>query len=637
MGKPRFISLDVETRSVTDLRVTGVYRYVEDPTTDVWCAAYRIDDGPIRLWHNGDPFPSDMDAALADGAYVRAWNAQFERLIWRDVLAPRHGWPALETRRFVCSMVAAAAAGLPMNLEEAAIVLGLAEKKDMAGSRLMLQMAKPRRVEDGTIIWWDDAGRRTRLAEYCAQDVATECAAWARLPPCMDKRERALYLLDQDINDRGVALDRDLIVAARQLAATATAALNEELSALTGGVVPAATKVQDLKTWVKARGVKTAVLDKARVAELLDGDLPDDVRRALEIRAEAGKSSIRKYDKMLDVVCADGRVRGMLQFYGAGTGRWAGRLIQPQNFPKGTVKADEATIRAIKDGTLTGDVMETLSAALRGALVAGEGRELYVADFNAIEARVVAWLAGETRLVNLFASGGKVYETMAALIFGVRVEDVTPEQRQVGKMVVLGCGFGMGPAKFAAQTGVDPALAERAVAAYRERNARIKRLWYDLDDAAIRTVRTGAPTRVGHLTFRLVWDWLAMWLPSGRALWYHRPRIIERAVPWGGTRPAVEIDTRNSVTRQWESLAMYGGIWTENATQAVARDLMADALFRVGAGGFQTVLTIHDEAVAEGEPGRDVEEFVSLLEIVPEWAAGCPIKAEGWNGTRYRK
>lgn len=658
MRKPRFISLDFETRSTVDLRKTGVYTYAEDPTTDVWCAAYRVGDGPIRIWHHGDPFPPDLDGALRDGAYLRAWNAQFERIIWREVMVRKHGWPALDNDRFVCSMVAAAAAGLPMNLEEAAIVLGLAEQKDMAGSRLMHQMAKPRKIEDdGTIVWWDDRERRERLAAYCAQDVKTEVAAWARLPPCMDKRERRLYLLDQRINDRGVRLDLPLIDSARVLARQATAGLNAELKTLTGGTVPAATKVEDLKTWVRARGVPTRVLDKARVAELLAGDLPGDVRRALEIRAEAAKTSVRKYAKMAEVAGADGKARGLLQFYGAGTGRWAGRQIQPQNFPKGSVKITPAIVEAVRERDLSGlgdhPPMEVLSSLLRGALIPSDGSAFYVADFNAIEARVVAWLAGETRLVNLFASGGKVYETMAARVFGGRVEDVTPEQRQVGKMVVLGCGFQMGPNKFAAQTGVEAALAESAVRAYREANPAIPQLWYGLDDAALACVRRQStlPVRYRGLSFRLVGDWLAMDLPSGRALWYHRPRIVERLCPWTqrvrdasgnfvelpAYKPAVEIDTRNSVTRKWEAQQMYGGIWTENATQAVARDLMADALLRTEPAGYRTVLTVHDEVIAEHEPGRDIAEFVDLLSVVPTWAAGCPVKAEGWTGDRYRK
>lgn len=646
MTKPLYISLDVETRSLADLRECGVYKYAEHPSTDVWCVSYGIGGSPIQTWLRGDPFPNDLRDALDAGGYIRAWNAQFERIIWRDILVRKHGWPALDTRRFVCSMVVAAAAGLPMSLEEAAIVLKLSEQKDAAGARLMMQMTKPRKVmDDGTIIWWEDAAKIARLAAYCEQDVRTESAIWRRLPPCMDRRERALYLLDQDINDRGVAVDLDLVGGATRLASREAARLDAELLDLTGGSVPGASKLADLKRWVAARGVRTPTLDKVSVARLLESDkLPLDVKRALEIRAAAGKTSVAKYAKAEAAACEDGRARGLLQFYGAGTGRWAGRLLQPQNYPKHpkTWRLTPELYRGILDGTLTEDVMETLSFALRGMFVPSPGSAFYVADFNAIEARVVAWLAGEMRLVKLFASGGKVYETMASLIFGVPVDQVTPEQRDVGKMVVLGCGFGMGARKFAAQTGVEEALAERAVRAYRDVNPRIPELWYGLDDAAVRTVRTGAPSTCGRLRFRRVAEWLALDLPVGRSLWYHRPRIVEREVPWSTPekpvfRPAVQVDVRDNVTRQWVPLDMYGGIWTENATQAVARDLMADAMVRVEAAGYRTVLTIHDELIAEADPSRDIGEFVALLSVVPEWAPGCPIKAEGWTGDRYRK
>jgi DNA polymerase len=647
VSSPRFLKIDFETRSTVDLRKSGVYRYAEDPTTDVWCAAYQVDDRPIKVWHLGEDAPREVEDALSDGAYIRAWNAAFERIIWREILSKRHGWPYPGDDKFVCSMVVAAAAGLPMSLEEAAIVLGLQEQKDMAGSRLMMQMTKPRKVNnDGTIIWWDDAAKRERLAEYCRQDVRTEDAAWRRLPACMGRSERRLYLLDQRINDRGVRLDLPLIHAGQLVAKRSAAGLTKELQELTGGVVSAPTKIEDLKTWIRSYGIQTDVLDKARVETLLSGKaLPDNVRRALEIRQEAAKTSVKKLTAMTACVGADERVRGLLQFYGAGTGRWSGRLIQPQNFPKGTVKITEEVIQAVLSGNPAkvrkfGNPLEVLSSLLRGTIIASPDRALYVADYNAIEARVIAWLADETRMIGLFASGGKVYEAMAARIFGVKIADVTPEQRQVGKMVVLACGFGMGPEKFAAQAGVDIELARQAVASYRELNSKIKQFWYDADDAAVTAVkrRSTVPIRAGkHIAFRVVGNWLAMDLPSGRALWYHRPRIVERPVPWGGTKPAVEIDCRNSVTRQWEAAQMYGGIWAENATQAVARDLMCGGIVRTEAAGFSTILTVHDEIIAEAAPDRSVEEYVALLSVVPEWAAGCPVKAEGWSGNRYRK
>lgn len=648
---PNFIAIDFETRSRVDLRTAGVYRYAEDNSTDVWCAAYTINGGPMRSWVLGQAVPHDLAEAVRAGFYVRAWNAQFERLIWRDVWGPKHGIPIPDDDRYVCSMVLASAAGLPASLEEAAIVLDLATKKDMEGRRLMLQMSQPRRIEeDGTVVWWTDRAKIKRLVEYCATDVVVESAIWPLLPPAMDRRERAIYLLDQRINDRGIRLDAALIAAGRELATTETARINREIARATDGKVSTVNKIMDLKQWVMAHlGRPIETLDKAAVEALCaDDTVPEHVRHVLDLRAAGAKSSVKKLDAMRRVMCADGSARGLLRYYGAGTGRWAGRLIQPQNFPRGSITITEDVVAAIMARDVDaveahGPVMDVVSSALRGCLIADPGTALYVADFAQIEARVVAWLAGQSDLLALFASGGLVYEEMAAVIFGVPVDEVTKEQRQVGKAAVLGCGFQMGPKRFAESAGVDLDLAERAVAAYREQNFRIKQLWFATQDTAIAAVQRQSATPLAvkgtgkKLTFRLHGDWLAMGLPSGRSLWYHRPRLVERETPWGETRPAVEVDVQNGQTRKWEAQMMYGGLWTENATQAVARDLMADALFRLETEGFAVRLTVHDEVIATSEPSRDVGGFVDVLSAVPEWAAGCPVMAEGWTGMRYRK
>lgn len=646
---PRFLALDLETRSTVDLKRTGVYPYAAHPDTDVWCAAYAFDDGPVQVWFRGEPLPDDLRAALEDPAvYVRAWNAQFERILMRDVLTPRHGWPAVPLERFVCTMVAGRAAGLPGSLEEAAIALQLAEQKDMAGSRLMMQMAKPRRVEDdGTLVWWDDPVKLERLARYCAQDVAVEREVFRRLPPSLDRRERTIWLADQRINDRGIRLDRPLIEAMIRRVAKETAKLDREMSGLTSGAATT-TGVAKIKAWVTMRtGEDPGSLDKDAIDAILErDDLPDDVRRVLEIRRVAAKASNAKLKAMLRAIGDDDVVRGLLQYYGAGTGRWAGRLVQPQNFPRGEVKITPETIDALKRGrALTTDPLETVSSALRGCLIADPGTSLFVADFAQIEARVVAWLAGQGDLLALFASGGAVYEEMAATIFNVPVAEVTKDQRQLGKMAVLGCGFQMGAARFAEQAGVELELAKTAVDAYRAKNFRIRALWWNAQDTAVRVVERGSKAPVpipgtdGKLTFRIHGEWLAMGLPSGRSLWYYGPRIVMRPVPWDKTTeyPAVMIETVNGLTRKWETQTMYGGLWVENATQAVARDLMADAILRLEAAGYDVRLTVHDEVIATASPSRSVEEFVNVMSAVPSWAAGCPVAAEGWAGDRYRK
>lgn len=652
----RFVSVDFETRSATDLPKVGVYTYAEHDTTDVLCMAYSFDEAPddVKLWIKGQAFPADLKTAIVDGAYLRAWNANFERTIWRLCCEPKYGWPAVAEDRWVCTMALALASGLPGKLESAAIVLGAAQQKDAAGHRLMLQVSKPRTRDPLT--WWDDDDRLHRLYEYCRQDVRTEDSIWALLPPAMDRRERLLWLLDQRINDRGVRLDLTLIRTAASMAEQELARLDGRMSDLTSGKVTNATKVMDLKRWVEGKqGIVVPSLDKASVATLLlDDSLYLDVREALEIRQEAGKSSVAKYLTMLDCVGQGDRARGMLQYYGAGTGRWAGRLIQMQNFPKGNLHPDDLphTIAWVKQGErlnvslVYGRVLDVLSSLLRSCLVPSEGRVFDVADYSSIEARVVAWLAGQEDLVDLFAGGGKVYHALAAEVFGIPVESITKSMPEyaVGKMGILGCGFGMGKVKFAAQAKIDEALADRVVQSYRRLYPKIVALWANMDATALDVVTRGVtgwqpvPGTQDRVAFRVFGGYLCMRLPSGRALWYHGPRIVERLTPWGAIRPSVQIRALDSTTRQWNAVDLYGGLLTENAVQAIARDIMADAMLRVDATpGHETVLTVHDELVVESDPTTSHTALEEMLTQTPTWAVGCPISAEGWRGDRYRK
>ena len=650
MPSPTFCSIDLETRSLADLRATGVHRYAEDPSTEVLCVAYAYENEPVKIWRSlTDPMPQDLVDLVISDIYFKAWNAQFERTIWNRVLRRQHGLLPLPTEKWVCSMAIGRAAGLPGSLEDAAIALGLQEQKDKEGSRLMLQMTKPRSLDPLT--WWEDEDRLKRLEAYCAQDVVVEREIFKRLPPAMDRRERKIWVVDQAINDRGVKLDIPLIHSASKIAVAEQSRLSRAIKRVTGGVVSSITRVADLKTWLIARtGVDVESVDKAAIEALLaDDNLAPDVRDALLIRQEAAKSSVKKLEAMLKAVGSLDRVRGLLQYFGAATGRWAGRLVQPQNFPRGSVKVTETVLDSIRTGdplavSRHGSALEVISSALRGMLIAGDRKVFYVADYAQIEARVVAWLAGQKDLLDLFAKGGKVYEEMAAVIFGIPVGEVTPEQRQLGKMAILGCGFQMGAKRFAEQASVDLSLAERTVAAYREKNYRIREFWWNLQDAAQVVVSRGLTSRLevpgtgGKIAFRMAGKWLAMDLPSGRSLWYYDPKIVMRPVPWSKDPvPSVQVMAMNSYTRKWEPAQMYGGLWCENATQAVARDLMADAILRLEANNFPVVLTVHDEIIAEAYPTESVETFVNLLSEVPSWAEGCPVKAEGWSGTRYRK
>jgi hypothetical protein len=978
---PELLHLDLETRSTVDLKVAGPWVYAQHPSTDLWCACWAIGDGPIQTWRPGDPPPSPLVEHVTAGHPLVAHNAMaFERVIWRHILAPRYGWPEPALEQWHCTAALAAAMALPRSLNEAARALGLPVQKDMGGHRLMLQMARPRLIEpDGRIIWWAIPDKVRRLIAYCRQDVEVERALHRRLRPLSDE-ERELFLLDARINERGVAVDLQLVGAAERLVAETQAELDAEMYGLTGGVVEAATQAGRLVTWLRTRGIEAESVDKPAVAELLDADLPDDVRRVLEVRAEAARSSTAKLQAFRARTCRDGRLRDNLLYHGAATGRWSGKGLQAQNLPRPSTVADvDAAIRDIRAGKATwwidlfhGPPMGVVSDCLRGMLVAGPGMELIAADFAAIEARVLAWLAGQRDLVRLFATGGDVYRHMAAEIYGWPADSIAKGslERQLGKQAVLGCfaagtpvlttrgwvpieavsttdrlwdgiewvgsdgvverglkhvinlagvavtpdheilteegwrtasqvahagtrclrsaivlassrlpassmapeaacgrssanaaaepkagltsticgrgglpdvigapggrqrlrtaiskalactwrtiasavfgqtatlqcwpvamiqrvaptratgaagsalfqsgttgggscatsscspagttpawssiastttaptasaivawrhvlsrtatrgrrlrsstvargcarrtstdsialatgahrpsagssaparrltrssasktaaavptydianagprhrftilteagpllvhncGYGLGAAKFVttcANAGIEiaQAMAERVVHTYRATNHRIVALWRELEDAAMRAVeQPGAiiPAAADRLRFRVKGGFLWLVLPSGRPLAYASPRIEDVETPWGELRPQVTHLGVTSIGRKWERQTTYGGRWSENATQAIARDLLAAAMLRLEAASYPVVLSVHDEIVAEVPAGfGSVEQFERIMCQLPDWAQGCPVAAEGWRGLRYRK
>jgi DNA polymerase bacteriophage-type len=651
-----FLHLDVETRSTVALKLAGPWVYAQHASTDLWCACWAIGAGAIQTWRPGDPPPTELVEHVAAGHPVVAHNAMsFERVIWRHVLAARYGWPEPTLEQWHCTGALAAAMALPRSLDEAARALGLPAQKDIAGHRLMLQMARPRLIEpDNSIVWWDVPGKVARLIAYCRQDVEVERALHRRLRFLSDA-EREVFLLDARINERGVAVDLELVEAAEALVAETQAQLDAEMRRLTGGVVEAATQSGRLLRWLRARGVEADSVDKPAVAELLGTDLPDDVRRVLEVRAEAARSSTAKLKAFRARTCRDGRLRDNLLYHGAGTGRWSGRGVQLQNLPRPSIIVDtEAAITALKReepwwiDAFHGPPMGVVSDCLRGMLIASPGTELIAADFAAIEARALAWLAGQRDLIRLFATGSDVYRQMAAEVYGRSVDAIAKGsfERQLGKQAVLGCGYGLGAPKFrttCAKAGIpiDEALAERVVKTYRTTNDRIVALWRELDDAALRAVEQPGltvPAAAGRVRFRINNDFLWLILPSGRPLAYAKPRIKDVETPWGELRPQATYLGVNSVTRAWERQRAYGGKWTENVVQAVARDLLAAAMLRLEQAGYRIVLSVHDELVAEVPAGAgSLQEFEATMCQLPDWANGCPVAAEGWRGLRYRK
>jgi DNA polymerase len=683
------LHLDFESRSAIDLRKTGAHAYAEDPTTGVWCCAYAVDDEPVDIWTPGEPPPLEVLQSVEEGWPIYAHNASFERLIWRHVM-PLYDWPVPRDEQYRCTMVMCHAMALPGALENAAPALGLDVRKDAKGRALMLQMAKPR--TESPLTWWDDEEKKQRLYAYCKQDVEVERELHKRLVP-LKPSELDLWHLDLKINDRGIYIDETLCHQALKVIAAATERLNAEIAHVTDYAVSAVTNVQSLLTWVKGHGIDVSELNKESLTELLvRDDLPDDVRRALEIRQEGGKASVAKVKALLACKSRDGTAKGLLQFHGANTGRYAARRFQPQNLmrPDDDYDADLA-IDAIMGGDaerielLYGPPLSTVGQSIRGMVVAKKGNRLLASDFSNIEGRGIAWLAGEEWKLDAFraydtGTGPDLYKVSAAGIFGVPVETIGKDsKRQIGKVAELALGYQGGPRAFKTMAkgygmrieehydvimdNADPALIDEAFdawetygrkqglsartwlpgevvkRAWRRKHPAIETFWNDMEAAAIEAVeRPGRVCIVGHLKFRKAGSFLWMQLPSGRCLCYPYPVIKEKRTPWGTKKPTLHFMGVNSLTKKWEQLSTYGGKLAENATQAIARDVLTDAMVRLEAAGYPIILTVHDEAVAELPVGQgSLEEFEAIMREQPSWCPGFPIAAEGWEGERYRK
>lgn len=648
------LSCDFETRSTVDLPKTGVYPYARHKDTDIWCMAYAFDDEDVQVWVPSEPLPQRIKDHIENGGELRAWNAAFERQIWNEIMVPRYGAPRPDMDQWYCTMADAAAMGLPRALGQAALAMGLTIEKDEEGKRLMLRMSKPRRMEGKYAIWWDDPDKLARLIAYCKVDVDVERAAakaLRRLPP----DEREMYLLTERMNDRGIRTDLPLARAAQKIVDEGVQRAAITLTRVTDGAVEAVTKTGDLKRWLGEQGIEVDSVAKAPVAELLaDPNLPLKVRAALTARAEAGKSSTAKLRSILTATSPhDGRAHGLLNYHAASTGRWGGALIQPQNFPRGNVPDVESFIDAVMHNDYDGidlfyHPVEVVSSMLRSMLLAEDGKLLMAGDYSAIEARVVNWLAGQEDILDLFRNGVDVYVHNASILYGITMDDVQKfPHRQTGKFQELGCGFGMGweKAMSAAKTvyglDLDEATARRVVEGYRETHAKVKQLWYDANDAALAAVATpfvkvsfGAEGRQSD--FMRAGGYLWLKLPSGRLLSYAQPRIESSLTKYGREVQTVMVSAVNGVTRKWERRSLYGGLIVENITQAVARDIMAQAMLRAEASGYEPVLSVHDEIVVE-TPTPDAAAFSELMSVVPDWAEGLPIDVETWVGERYRK
>lgn len=671
--------IDYETRSACNLKRHGTYRYSVDPTTEILCLIWRLPHwvpGRTALWHPAFldlPEHFEEDAILEllewieEGGLVEAHSVFFEWCIWTNIQHARHGWPLIPFEQWRCSAAKAAAHSLPRGLEDAAIALKLPIRKDMEGSKVMKKMSKPRKslkkerlqwAKDGItppkLLWHESPELLARLIEYCRLDVLSEEGLSHALPD-LNEQETQVFLMDLRMNAKGFQLDKDAVKVAHRLIFREGVLLNQELRTLTKGQVKKATQRPKMLAWFNEQGLDIDNTQKATIDGLLTSgfEFEPTLRRGLELVRELGRSSTAKYKAMRDWAARDGRVRGGLLYHGASTGRWSGKGVQPHNFPKGTFKNVDmgdlwATLieghRPSIQQKYTG-VLEALSNALRGVITASRGCQLYVADYASIEARVLLWLANDQDALDIFRQGLDIYCDMAASIYGYPCnKDDHPTERSMGKIAVLGLGYQMGASKFldtCASFGIviTEAFSKQVVDAYRTKFWRVKELWADQEKAAIQAVETRKTVFCSYVKWFVSGRFLYCQLPSGRRLAYPYPEVKLKTLPWGGSAPSLTFMGVDTFSHKWKRLTVYGGLIVENLVQAISRDIMAEAMLRVEAGGeYQILLSIHDEILAEALEGTgDVHDFEQLMAGVPLWADGCPIEAAGWTGQRYRK
>lgn len=698
--------VDFETQSACDLKKAGLHAYAEHATTRVLCMAWAIDDEPVEIWRPGEPLPERLMIHVTGNGKIAGHNVSFEFTIWNVTCRKLYEFPEIKIEQCDCTMARAYAMALPGSLDRASAALGIDAKKDMLGSRIMMQLAQPRKfpqrrvgshfVKETRVEFWkpEDAPEKFEsLYAYCKQDVVVERLIDKRVLP-LSGNERKVWELDQKINARGINVDLPAAKSAIEIATLEKARLDGEVQKITDGAVSTCNAHAQLNDWIRSEGVRTPSLDKSHVAALLAREnLPFMIRSALIIRQEAAKSSVAKLNSMVSGISADGRLKGLLQYHGATTGRWSGRRLQPQNFPRPKLspKAIEGVFEILKAkktaaekreliDMLYGAPLQVLSECLRGFLIPGKGRDFAGCDFSQIEARVLAWLANETSDLEIFRSGEDIYIAAARDIYGR--EDIGKEERQVGKVAVLALGYQGGVGAFSAMAKAynvslkpafktlwelaspgqrdqaesllartmsasrhaEPIIREEYLAAqivklrWREAHPNVCRYWYDVEDAAMFAVmQPGVLFTVGSVKFRTNGSFLWCRLPSGRVLCYPYPQIKGIETPWGDKRDGL---THMAIGKalQWERTKAYGGLLVENICQAVARDLMAEAMLRCEAMKYEVVLTVHDEILCEIPEGvGSVEELEQIMCYLPDWAKGLPIAANGFRGQRYGK
>lgn len=710
------ITKDFETRSRVELKKYGAYKYSLDETTQPTCLAFKILGEPTiyflpfevvnRQWKDLPPSLKELWVrAIDEGFEFSAHNSFFERCIYDNIMVKRYGWPAIAPRRRRCTAAKAAACALPRALEKAGEAMKLHIQKDKRGYVAMMATCKPTRKWNEWTKLQEKVRTGARMSEknklkaaepeppmfleplpmdviksvlaaphkytpdivkraetwntlyvYCKIDVKAEEVLDIALPD-LTPAEQEIWFLNQMLNWRGLHVDSPTINKVIGMMEVESKKKLKELDTLTMGLVTKPGARKSILEFLALEGIELPDLRAKTVDDKLKGfDLSEDMHRLLEIRKALTMTSTKKYYSLRDRAHTDERVRDILMYHGASTGRDTGTGIQPHNFPRGLLKVDKNRPYAHVDNVaecdpemlqiLYGDSLAILfSAILRNMIVPTQGHELFVADFSKIEVAVLWWLADNEPGLKILRSGKDPYKYMAAANTNRLYEAIEDEgdDRQLGKAQVLGCGFGMGPPKFQ-KTAWDMyrlkltlEQAQLAVANYRQANAAVPALWKAYEKAAVQAVETGGVYYAGQCKFFVKDRFLWIQLPSGRRLAYRDPQISWRETEFG-PRKTLEFWAVNSKTKKWALERTWGGTITENIVQAVARDLMMPAMVRLEKSGYKALLMVHDEGITEKPIGKgSIDEFVNIMCEPPPWGRGLPLEAKGWKGPRYRK
>lgn len=693
--------LDFETQSRADLKKVGLYRYAEDPSTDILCACWIIDDGPVEAWvpsadqsfaeelqgncaglferiHIGPEVPAALKAHIEGGGEVHAWNNSFERAIANGPAGRRYGFPAISLSQARCTMARSRHASMPGKLEDAARVLNTPVQKRVSALNALRYLCKPRK--DGTLpTIADERARFLMLIPYCGDDCRAEKCIDDLLPP-MSPKEQRVYELDQKINDRGIAVDLRAVDDLEALIAVYKDYLRDTCRKLTG-FSPGQTA--QLSDWIRKHGYpELENLQADTIRKALEQDIPRDIKAVLRLYSTFNMKAVSKYAALRQAVCADGRIRGMLQYHAAGTGRWSSFIVQIHNLFRPVIEDPEEAVEAAKLRDLDWiralypgvDPMKVFASCVRSCLVAPEGKELVFPDFSGIELRWCSWLFDEAWLLQAFKDGRDIYVEEYARSFNVSAATVGYWERLIGKVLSLSMSYGGGVGAFIKMAAnykldlqrivgafanlpvdirVDAEInyakaidqgrlyglpkdvwlaAEGLKLAWRLAHPNIVQGWANLEEAAKSAVANpGRIYAVAHkrLQFKVEDQWLIMRLPSGRKTRYFQPRLKGKELRYEG------VDT---ATRIWGDTSTYGGKLCENQAQAGCRDLLADALLAFDAAGKVVVAHVHDEPILEVGPGELPDDLVnSIMCRAPDWAGGMPLSVEGHRGVRYRK